>query len=388
MAMIDVEVVEAAAGLAAEAAAAAPATEENRRLPATLVAGMADAGVYRLLVPEAAGGLEAHPAVLLEAVEALARGDGAAGWCAAICATSGLLAGYLPPAAASEVYAQPRAISGGVFAPKGRAVPDGDGFRVTGRWPFASGCEDCTWLMGGSVVDDGDGGVRKLQNGMPDVRLMLAPAGEVAIHDTWHVMGLRGTGSHDIEFDGVHVPAERSASLFSDRPVATGPLYAFPLFGLLALAIGAVGLGIARGALDDIEAIAGGKTPTGSRRTLAERPATQSEVARAEASLRAARALLLESVHEAWASAVERGEVPVERRAALRMAATHAATAGASVTAAAYGLGGGSAVYERSALPRRFRDANVATHHMLVGPATWELTGRILLGLGTDVTQL
>jgi alkylation response protein AidB-like acyl-CoA dehydrogenase len=339
-------------------------------------------------VPESVGGLEAHPAVLAQVVEALARGDGAVGWCAAICATSGLVGGYLSEDAAREVYADRRVVSGGVFAPRGRAEPQGHyGYRVDGRWPFASGCEDCTWLMGGCVVDD-DGELRRLPNGMPDVRLMLAPADQVVVHDTWNVMGLRGTGSHDIEFAGLYVAAEHSVSLFSDPPTASGPLYAFPLFGLLALAIGAVCLGIARGALDDIEAMAAGKTPTGSRRTLAERAATQTDVARAEASLRAARALLFESIDQAWASAVDGGEVPVDRRAALRLAATHAATTGADVTAAAYGLGGGSAVYETSPLPRRFRDVNVATHHMLVAPATWELTGRLLLGQPTDTTQL
>ena len=384
-----IDVVQAAQVLTDVAAAAARDTEQRRRLPGDLVAAMIDAGVYRLLVPEAVGGLEAHPGVLAEVVEALARGDGAAGWCAAIGATSGLVGGYLPEDAAREVYSDPRVVSGGVFAPKGRAEPQGDyGFRVDGRWPFASGCQDCTWLMGGSVVDE-DGELLRLPNGMPDVRLMLAPADQVVIHDTWDVMGLRGTGSHDIEFAGLYVAAEHSASLFSDPPIAPGPLYAFPLFGLLAVAIGAVGLGIARGALDDLTGLAGAKTPTGSSRTLAERPATQAEVARAEARLRSARALLLETVEEAWASAVDSGEVPVGRRAALRMASTHAATTGAEVTTAAYSLGGGSAVYESGgALARRFRDANVATHHMLVAPATWELTGRVLLGQRTDTTQL
>jgi indole-3-acetate monooxygenase len=366
--------------LADRAAHFAAQAERERRLPEELVAEMADAGVFRMCVPRAAGGLEEHPAVLVETVEALARGDGAAGWCAAINATSGLLAAYIPEDAAREVYASPRAIAGGVFAPLGRATAVEGGFSVSGRWPFASGCTHCDWLMGGCFVAGED---------PPAPRLMLARADEVQIHDTWDSMGLRGTGSHDIEMADVFVPAKRSASLVVDRPVARGRLYAFPVFGLLSLAIGAVSLGIARGALDDLVALAGLRTPTGSRRTMGERPTVQAEVATAEARLRAARAFLLSAIDDAWAAASEGGQVPAEQRTALRLAATHATTEGAAVTGVAYRLGGGSSVYEsRSPLPRRFRDANTATQHMLVAPITNELTGRLLLGLPTDISQL
>src|SRR4051794_9786779 len=184
--------------LAVTAAELAPECERARRLDPRLARAIAEAGLFRLCVPASLGGLEAHPAVLVRAVEAVARGDGAAGWCVAIAATSGLVGGYLPEDAARDVYGRPTSIAGGVFAPRGGAVPDGDGFRVTGRWPFASGCTHCDWLMGGCVVLD-DGAPRTLPGGMPDVRLMLAPAGDYEIHDTWHVSGLRATGSHDIE---------------------------------------------------------------------------------------------------------------------------------------------------------------------------------------------
>jgi indole-3-acetate monooxygenase len=366
--------------LAQTAARFADEAERERRLPDELVGTMAEAGVFRLLVPEALGGLEAHPRLLVETVEELARADGSAGWCAAIGSTSGVMAGYLPAAAAEEIYGPRDAISGGVFAPIGRATRVDGGYRVTGRWRFASGCAYCNWLMGGCLVE-GDP--------QPVPRLLLAPAGDVEIHDTWDAMGLRGTGSHDIEMRDLFVPEERQASLVVDPPTAAGPLYAFPVFGLLALAIGAVNLGIARGALDDVVALAGGRTPTGSSRTMAERPAVQAEVGAAEARLRAARALLLEAIDEAWAAAVEAREVPVAQRASLRLAATHAATTGSDVAGTAYHLAGGASVYESNGpLPRRFRDANTATQHMLVGPATNELIGRLLLGLPTDASQL
>jgi indole-3-acetate monooxygenase len=377
----------AARRLAAQAADLAPQSERDRHLAPQLVPALAQAGLFRLCVPAAVGGLEANASVLVESVEALARGDGSAGWCVAIGATSGLLAGYLPEPAARRIYARPEVILGGVFAPRGRAIPVDGGFRVSGRWPFASGCEHCDWLIGGSLVRDGER-IQKLANGTPDVRLMLAPAAEVRVHDTWRVSGLRATGSHDIEFENLFIPHEHSASVLSDPPVHSGPLYAFPLFGLLAVAIAGVGLGIARGALDDLGQLAAHKTPTGSQRRLAERPTAQSETAQAEAGLRAARALLLEAVEGAWEIAGDRGEVPVQERTFLRLAATHATTTAAAVTQSAYRLAGGSAIYETSPLQRRFRDANVATQHMLVGPATWELTGRLLLGIETDTTQL
>jgi alkylation response protein AidB-like acyl-CoA dehydrogenase len=372
---LTIDPVEAARRLAPTAAELAPAAERDRQLAEPLVAALADAGLFRLCVPAAAGGLEAHPGTLVAAVRALAAGDAAAGWCVAIAATSGLVAGYLPQAAARAIYADPATMVAGVFAPKGRATPEPGGYRVSGRWPFASGCRHAGWLMGGCVVDGG-------------MRLMLAPAEAFTIHDTWHVMGLRGTGSHDIELDGVYIPAERTASVLGDPPLQPGPLYAFPLFGLLALAIAAVSLGIARGALDDLIALAGGKVPTGGKRTLAERGTVQAEVARAEAAVRAAGALLDEAIGAAWERAVAGAGVDVEQRAALRLAATHATEVSTHATDTAYTLAGGSALYESSPLQRRVRDAHAATQHMLVAPATWELTGRVLLGMPTDATQL
>jgi indole-3-acetate monooxygenase len=384
---VTTEPLEAARALAPRAAELADRTERERRLPAELSRAIAEAGLYRLCVPAALGGGEAHPRVLVEAVEALAEGDAAAGWCVAICATSGMLAAYLDDEAANEVYGDPLGVVGGVFAPMGRAAVAGEGYLVDGRWRFASNAENCDWLMGGCAVVDGDA-VRTLPSGRPDIRLVIFPRARVEVIDTWSVSGLRGTGSHDMAVAGLEVPAARSASLLTDRPRADGALYAFPPFGLLAVAIAAVALGTARGAIGDVVELAGAKTPTLSSRKLAERPATQSEVARADAKVAAARALLLESIERCWSAASAGGELPVVLRARLRVAATHAVEASAQAVDAAYRLGGGSAIYETSPLQRRFRDVHAATQHLLVAPPTWELAGRALLGLDFDATQL
>lgn len=352
--------------------------------------------MFRLCVPAALGGAEAEPRVLVECVETIARGDASAGWCVAVCATSGLLAGYLADDAAREIFGRPEAIVGGVFAPRGHARPVDGGYRVSGRWPFASGCGHCDWLMAGCTLElDGPSGVATLPGGRSEVRLVLAPAADVRIHDTWHVSGLRGTGSHDIEFEELLIPSGRSASVFTDPPLATGPLYAFPLFGLLAVAIASVSLGVARAALDELVRLAGVKTPTGSRRRLADRAAVQADIARDEAALFAARGFLLSAASRAYEAAARsdtgvagRPQVPLRDRVELRLAATHAVTVGAEIATNAYRNGGGGALYETSPLQRCLRDAHAATQHMLVAPATWELTGRLLLGLEADTSQL
>jgi alkylation response protein AidB-like acyl-CoA dehydrogenase len=186
----------------------------------------------------------------------------------------------------------------------------------------------------------------------------------------------------------LRVPVTRSVSITDERPVAEGALYAFPVFGLLAIGIAAVALGIARGALDEIERLATEKTPTGSRRLLAERPVVQAQIAEAEATAGASRAFLREVIDEAWTTARAAGAIPIALRGRLRLAATHATTASARAVDVAYTAGGGTAVYAESPLQRAFRDIHVVTQHMMVAPATWELAGRVLLGVDTDTTML
>ncbi len=370
----------AARAVAPLAAACADQAESARRLPTELVDALSQAGLFRLCVPASLGGTEASVAELVDVLEELGRADGAASWCAAIACTGGAFAAYMPEADAREVYGDAGSCVGGVFAPKGLAVAGDDGFTVSGRWPFTTGVDHCDWLMGGCFVEE-EGQIRTLDSGTPDVRLMLFPAPEAEVIDTWSVSGLRGTGSHDMEVTNLRVPAGRTASLYGDTPRETGPLYAFPVFGLLALAITGVGLGIARGAVQDLVELAGGKVPSLQVKTLAAQTDTQLRVAKAEASLRAARALVSEAVGEAWTEAEHDGGVTLERRAALRMAASHAMTTSAAVVGEMYSLAGGSAIYDDSSLQRRFRDIHVATQHAMVGPSSWQVAGRVLLGV-------
>jgi alkylation response protein AidB-like acyl-CoA dehydrogenase len=226
-----------------------------------------------------------------------------------------------------------------------------------------------------------------VEGGGPAPSVIAIPVAELEILDTWHTLGLRGTGSHDAVADEIFIPADRVISLF-DGPAIDRPLYRFPAFGYFALSIGSAALGNARGALDEFAELAATKVGQGSRRTLAERSATHAAVAAAEASLRAARALYHGAIGEAWQAAAGSDPVSVEARTGLRLAATHAVRTGADVVRTVFDLAGGSAIYDDSPLQRRFRDAHTATAHFQVNAASRELPGRVLLGQEADTTML
>ncbi len=380
------DLVAAASGFREELRTRADAIEKQRRLPRDLSKRFAEAGFYRSCVPAAYGGLELPPATTMQAIETLARADGSAAWVVFIGATSGSMLAYLPEASAREIFAAPTTLLGGVFAPRGVAVPAEGGFRVNGRWQWGSGTENADWVGGGCQILR-DGVPDLMPNGTPRSHMMLAPASEIEFLDTWYVSGLCGTGSTDFAMTDVFVPESRVVGLVGGRPIGR-PLYAFPQFGLLAMGIAAVSLGLARAAIDELVALAGAKTPQGSARPLAQRPRTQSEVAEAEALLRSARAFFYESVERAWESARSRGRIDVEQRRDVRLSTTHAVAACAAAVDRMYHLAGGSSVYLRSPLQRIFRDVHVVTQHMMVAPATLELTGRLFLGLETETSLL
>ncbi|HIF92361.1 MAG: acyl-CoA dehydrogenase family protein [Myxococcales bacterium] len=364
----------------------AQAIENARQLPADLSDRFADSGFYRACVPEMLGGLERPPAETMEAVEILARGDGSSAWCVFIGATSGSVLARIRESAARKIFADPSCLISGVFAPRGTATVVEGGYQVDGVWQWGSGTQNADWILAGcQIIRDGE--TERLGNGTSRSTMMLVPAGKVEFLDTWHVSGLCGTGSTDYAIRNVFVPEEHAVGIGINGPIER-PLYAFPHFGLLAMGIAAVSLGLARSAIDELIEIAGGKKPSGSARPLAARASTQSEVSRAEAGLRSARAFYYEAIDAAWSAAQSTGRIETQHRLDVRLATTSATQACADAVDRMYNLAGGTSVYRDSPLQRIFRDVHVATQHMMVSPATLELTGRILLGLETDTALL
>jgi alkylation response protein AidB-like acyl-CoA dehydrogenase len=354
-----------------EAAGRADEIEHLRHLPDDLSHAIVETGFYRAWVPAVYGGAEADAMTVLDAIEALSFHDGATGWCGMIGATTSLTAAFLPPAFAQQIFGDPLAVTGGFAMPAGRGVPVEGGLLVNGRWSWGSGTQHCTWIGGGCVVDGA---------GAPFV---FFERDQVELLDTWHVAGLKGTGSTDYAVTEAFVPEGRWVHVLRAEPVVDGPLYRMPFMGLLALGVCSVALGLARRAQHELVELAGAKLPSGSNKTLAERQVVQAEVARAEAAWRSARALVREVVEEA----TEVG-VSDEMKRRIRLAATDATWRSAQAVDRMYHAGGGSSIHEAHPLQRVFRDVHVATQHGMVAERTYEPVGRMALGLPTDASQL
>ena len=369
----------AAAALADRFAPLADDFDRNRKLDQEASDAMAAAGFYRLFVPTHLGGLEASPVISAQIFERLAQGNAACGWVAFIAATSGSTLASIPEETARQIFAHPNVMIAGVFAPSGKAEVDHDGVTVNGRWQWGSGTQNADWVLGGCMVDDGAE--------QPAQHMVLMPASAISFLDTWHVSGLQGTGSTDYQVSDLKGSVSHIVGYNKHRPPKR-PLYQFPQFTLLAIGIGAVSLGIGRAAIDELVNLAQRKKRINSKATLADRVHSHLEVARAEATLRSARAFYYQSIESAWNTALSGEKVSVDQRRDLRLATTHAVEASTKTVDAMYTLGGGAAVYRDSPLQRHFRDVHLTSQHIMVAPSTLETVGRLYLGQEAQIANL
>jgi alkylation response protein AidB-like acyl-CoA dehydrogenase len=372
--VVTVPIVSRAREIADMARGMADDIDSNRRLPAELVDALRDSGLLRAGGPVEVDALELPAGTALRCAEEVARGDASAGWCVSIAITSSLLVAYLQPASRDELFGHGRGVAAGVWAPQGKARRVPGGVVLSGRWAFCSGITHADVLFAGCVLED-----------RPTV--VAVPTEQLQILDTWHTLGLRGTGSHDTVADEVFVPNDRVFSIF-DGPAIDRPLYRFPPFGFFASCITAAALGNARAAIDNFVELAGAKKGVAATRTLAERSTIQTAVAAADSALEAARAGYYRAIDVAWQASQDEPPVSLEIRARLRLAATHGVRVSADVVRTMYDLAGGSAIYDGAPLQRRLRDAFTATAHFQVNEASRELPGRILLGQANEAAML
>ncbi|GAA1954169.1 acyl-CoA dehydrogenase family protein [Amycolatopsis minnesotensis] len=346
-------------------------------LPASLVDALLAAGCFRLAAPARHGGSAVPLPELLGVLEALATADGSTAWVVGQAALSQLIIDCAPEATVAELYAAgPDLLAAGAVAPKGRATAVTGGRRVKGRWPFVTGCERAQWFYVNCVLVR-DRSVELGPDGGPLTRIVLLPRHEIEIADTWQVLGLRATGSHDVAVAGAVCQEPRMITMDPTDPATARARTRIAESSLL---IAAVVVGIAAAALGyDRELATGGKRPALSRTSLASSTVFHDQLGEAHTELLAARALLY---RQAEASAArERAGLPATARdrAELRACATKIIATASGVVGTAHRLAGGSSVYDSSPMQRRVRDAHTATQHFVAARDSYSAFGAALL---------
>lgn len=371
----------AAKALAGAVTAFAARAETERTLPAELVERLREAGLFALGLPRALGGLESPPGELIPVIEAVSRADASAGWSVLIGNTSAFLAWLDPAAARAIVDRTPSPVLAGSMAPlgTGELVEDGTAYRVTGRWPFSSGCRHADVLMGGFVVTEG--GRPVIRDGRPLMRVGFFLPDQVTVHDTWHVAGLSGSGSHDVAVTEAVVPVGRTAVPYSEPSHHPGPLYRLSPYNVLMVLFAGFPLGVAARALDELTVLATGKQRVGARETLLADPLVNTDLVAATAALNAARAGVHAVADEVWRTVESGRELTPRLRAELAAATIHAFDVGRDIVSRAFRQAGASALFDDSPLQRCLRDLHAAGQHIAFSADSRERLARTWFGL-------
>ncbi|MGH7845135.1 MAG: acyl-CoA dehydrogenase family protein [Candidatus Binatia bacterium] len=361
--------------------------EAGRELPQPLFEALADAGLFQLALPRALGGAEIDLPTYVQVLEEIGKADASTGWVVNQCAIFATYAARMPSDVARLIWIDtPRSVVANTPLPTAQAVVVPGGYRVTGRQGFSSGCRHAPWLAARAHIFEN--GRPRLKDGQPEERYLFVPAAEAALLDTWHVRGMRGTGTYDFAVSDVFVAAERTILQAGAPLLETGPLYQIPRSLLFASGDAAVALGVARSCLAAFFELAGSKKPRAMQATLRDQPMVQAAVGQSEAHVRSGRAFLSHAVRELWTEATATGAVTQDKRAGLRLATTHAIRLAVQVVDTLYNAAGVTAIYEGNLMQRHFQDIHVISQHMQARLSHYELVGQHLLGLKVEPTRL
>ncbi len=374
-----------ARALAPTIEAAADRIEQERKIPADVLAAMHGAGLFHILLPASLGGGAADLVTFNQVVEAVAAADASTAWCLAQAVASSHAAGFLDPKIAAEIFgARDALVAWGPPAGVAKALAVDGGYRVTGKWRFASGSANATWMGGHSTVFEADGSPRRDAKGKEVNRTALFRSEQASIKDTWHVIGLRGTASNDYEVADLYVP-EAYTTWRNSAPDQRqyGPLYNIQMLTLYGVGFSGVALGLARSSLAAFMTLAQSKKPgggVGSSTLLRDNAVIQSRAAKATGRLKSVRAFLLQMLREIWQASATAGTLSLDERAHLRVAITGAMDEARKVVDFAYHAAGTTAIFEGSAFERRFRDMHTVLAQGQAHLSNFESAGQALFG--------
>jgi alkylation response protein AidB-like acyl-CoA dehydrogenase len=361
--------------------------ERTRRLTPAVTQALIENGLYRALLPKSFGGTEAPLDAFMQMQEEIAKSDASTAWCLGQCGVCAMTAAYLEPEAANEIFnVAPGILAWGAIAHEAKAVPGG--YLASGRWDFASGSRQASWLGAHVRVVEADGTPRRKADGSPEIRTLLFPVASAAMYDVWDVIGLKGTGTDSYSVDNLFIP-EKFSALRDDLAAVRekGPLYKLTTNMVFSMGFAATSLGVARATLDAAIELARGKTPQGIK-AMRENNAVQGLIGRTEATLRAARAYLYATAAEVWRELANGGPITEEHRIALRIAATWTIHQSTSVVDTAYHMAGATAVFAANNFERRFRDMHTIAQQIQARDSHYEDAGKAILSanLGTPPT--
>jgi 3-hydroxy-9,10-secoandrosta-1,3,5(10)-triene-9,17-dione monooxygenase len=363
--------------------------ERLRRVPDATLADLHESGLFRMHQPRRIGGSELPYRAICELPSIIARGCASTAWVLSNLASHHWMLAMWPPEAQDEIWGEsPDVLIGSALIfPCGRAKKVAGGYRLSGRWPFSSGVDPSAWNMIGAVVYDDE-------SGHSENRVLILPAHDYTVIDTWHVIGLAGTGSKDVVVEDAFVPEHRTLAttqmVGGDNPgtvVNPGTLYRLPALSLFPFVIAGVPLGIAQATLATFIDATRHKLSNYSRKSLADLGTMQMRIAEASAMVDCAEAMMMRDCDEAT-RIVEQGGMPnLEQRARYRRDGAYAATLCTRAVELIFAAAGGTAIYEASPLQRPFRDIHAANAHFML---SWDVNlavyGRVALGLSPDVT--
>jgi indole-3-acetate monooxygenase len=384
----DQSVISRAEAVRPAVSAASAEIESTRRLPPALLDKLHEAGLFRLLLPRSSNGIETDPLTFFHVIETIAQADASTAWCLSQAGGCAMAAAYLDLPVAHAIFGNdPRAVVAWGPGPKVKAIECDGGYRVTGIWSFASGGRHATWLGAHCPIYQADGSPKLDASGQPQERTMLVRTQDVQWTDIWNTVGLRGTASDQFALDDFFVRSDHSIIREFDRECReSGPLYRMGSGTCYQVGFAGVACGIARGALDSFIDIARNKVARGSKSPLRDNAVIQSNLAQAEANLRAARAFVLQSMADVWQHLSAGAIITVEQRITIRMAATHAIHKAREAVDFAYNAAGATAIFENHPLERRFRDIHTVTQQLQGQLRHFETVGAWMMGADTDLT--
>jgi alkylation response protein AidB-like acyl-CoA dehydrogenase len=382
------ECLERARALAPLLTEAAPRIEASRELTPEVLDALHGAGLFRLTLPAELGGAEISPQRLAQVIEAIARADASTAWCLGQACGCAMSAAFVSPEAARQVFGPTNAVLAWGAGAAGKATAAEGGYRVTGRWGFASGGKHATWLGAHCKVYEADGSPRRDPDGKQVNRTALLPREQADIADDWYVMGLRGTRSEGYAVSDLFVPDALTLDRESPHECRhSAPIYRFSTTMVYASCFSGVALGIARAMLDDLVALAMHKTPRGTS-PMRESQLVHSRLAELEARHASAGAFQQQALAEAWEGVLATGEIAMDHRMRIRLATTYAINQATDVTEQVYRLAGATAIFDSRPFERRFRDAHAVSQQVQGRFTNFETVGRHMLGLEVDALFL